>query len=230
MSSPPAPLSPSLLQHPALHNFRPELYGGLNGAAIGLVITLAASALVLAPIGAEYLASGIIAGLVSAVIGNVVVSALVKGRPSASGPRASSCLVLAGFVASVAAANPTLGIGAFIALTSGCIMMAGAIQLIFGMLRLGSLMRFVPFPVVSGFTNGIAIILLLGFAPLVFGIANHPAASIGEFVSPRWGAFAIGVITLATIIIAERRTKAVPSTPRATVPEAIASLNASRVS
>ena len=211
MSFLPALLNPSLLQHPTLRNFRPELYGGLNGAAIGLVITLAASALVFAPVGSEYLAAGIMSGLVAAVVGNVVVSALVKGRPSASGPRASSCLVLAGFVASVSSANPGLGIGAFVALTSACIMMGGAIQLIFGVLRLGSLMRFVPFPVVSGFTNGIAIILFLGFAPLVFGIAEHPAAGIAGFVSPHWGGFTIGVITLATIIVAERRTKAVPS-------------------
>ena len=210
-SAAPAIRAASILKHPAFLEFRPELFGGLNGAAIGLVITLAASALVFAPVGAQYLASGIIAGLVAAVIGNVVVSALVKARPSASGPRASSCLVLAGFVGSISAASPSLGIGALIALTSGCIMMAGAIQLIFGLLRLGSLMRFVPFPVVSGFTNGIAIILFIGFAPLVFGIANHPAAGISEFVSPRWGAFAIGVITLVTIIVAERRTKAVPS-------------------
>ncbi len=207
----PASIPSALTSQPALLNFRHELFGGLNGAATALVITLAASALVFAPAGGGYLPVGIVSGLIAVVAGNLVLAALVNGRPSSSSPRAASCLVLAGFVGTLVRSNFDLDASSLIALTCGCVMVAGAFQLAFGVLRLGSLIRFVPYPVVSGFTNGIAIILFLGFAPLAFGIASRPAAGIAEFTWPHWGAFAIGVLTLGAIYWAERHTRALPS-------------------
>ena len=150
-------------------HLRAEFAGGLASAIPGLVHALTLGALSFAPLGPEHAEIGIRAGFAAAVFGGVAAT-LFAGTPlPATGPRAATSLILAGFVATLAA-DPALGIGPTVALTSACVAAAGVLQLVFGALRLGSLVKFVPYPVVGGFMCGVAILIALNQLPHVLGV------------------------------------------------------------
>jgi SulP family sulfate permease len=89
-------------------------------------------------------------GLYTAIIAGVCVSAFGGTRYSIGGPAGAFIVVLYGIVEQHGMANLLV-----------CTMMAGAMMTVMGMLRLGGIIKFVPKPVIIGFTNGIAVLILL---------------------------------------------------------------------
>ncbi|HSD54029.1 MAG TPA: SulP family inorganic anion transporter [Burkholderiales bacterium] len=149
---------------------RGESAGGLASAIPGLVHALTLGVLVLAPFGPEHLDVGIRAGFAAAVFGGIA-AALLSGTPlPATGPRASTSLILAGFAATLAA-DPDLGITQALALIALATVGGGALQIAFGTLRLGTLVKFVPYPVLGGFMLGVAVLIALSQLPHVLGLA-----------------------------------------------------------
>src|SRR3954453_4679184 len=90
-------------------------------------------------------------GLWTAIVAGFLISVLGGSRFQIGGPTGAFVPVLAG----VAAAHGYSGL----ALAT---MMAGVILIAMGALRLGAILRFIPYPVVAGFTSGIAVIILIG--------------------------------------------------------------------
>jgi MFS superfamily sulfate permease-like transporter len=148
---------------------RGEAAGGLASAIPGLIHALTLGALAFAPFGPEHADLGIRAGFAAAIFGGVA-AALLSGTPlPATGPRASTSLILAGFVTTLAA-DPSLDLPKALALTALCTALAGTLQILFGALRLGSLAKFVPYPVVGGFMCGVAILIVLAQLPHILGL------------------------------------------------------------
>ena len=99
-------------------------------------------------------------------------------------------------------------------------LMAGIILLAMGLTGLGSAVRFIPRPVVIGFTNGIAILIASTQIKDFFGLRVGAVPSeflprmkllIGHMPSFNWQALAIGAATLAIMLILPRFTKRVPA-------------------
>jgi SulP family sulfate permease len=89
-------------------------------------------------------------GLWTAIIAGFLISALGGSRFQIGGPTGAFVPVLAGVVGAHGYAGLAIAT-----------MLAGGILLLMGMLRLGGLLRFVPYPVVAGFTSGIAVIIFI---------------------------------------------------------------------
>jgi sulfate permease, SulP family len=89
-------------------------------------------------------------GIYTAIVAGVLISALGGTRYSIGGPAGAFIVVVYGIVEQYGVANLLI-----------CTMMAGAMMLGMGLLRLGSIVKFVPHPVIVGFTNGIAVLILL---------------------------------------------------------------------
>jgi SulP family sulfate permease len=188
-----------------------DLAGAINGAATSFAVSVGGGVLIFAPLGPEWLPHGIVASFIATVAGGIVASMLSSTPVALSSPRAASCIVLAGFVATVGRAVPELHPHAVIALTSLVVIAAGLLQMLAAALRLGRLIRFVPFPVVSGFTHGIALSLLLAFVPLFLGIAEVPRIALPQPRHWHWGAPAIAVVTLAVILLTARASARLPA-------------------
>jgi SulP family sulfate permease len=98
-------------------------------------------------------------------------------------------------------------------------MMAGAMLVILGALKMGRLLKFFPYPVVAGFTSGIAVIIFCGqlneFLGLGLKMPDHVPRQIAALASHfgiiRWQAVAIGGLTLAVSAFWPRITKRVPA-------------------
>jgi SulP family sulfate permease len=148
-------------------------------------------------------------GLYTAIVGGAVIALLGGSTVQVSGPTAA-------FVALLAPVSARFGLGGLLLAS----LLAGLLLVIMGLARLGQLIQFIPYPVVAGFTAGIAIVIasiqvrdLLG---LTFaGNPEHFADRIGEIAHALPGAnfpdLAVGVFTLAILIVWPKFFPRVPS-------------------
>lgn len=127
-----------------------DIFAGASVACIALPLSLAIA-----------LASGVNPeiGLVTAIVTGII-AAIFGGVPLAvTGPAAAMAVL-------IAAVNQDFGFAGLLFIGLGC----GVLQLITGIIGLGSFIRFVPVPVVMGFTAGIGAIILIGQFPRILGL------------------------------------------------------------
>ena len=133
------------------NNLRGDIYGGLTAAVVALPLALAMG-----------VASG--AGPIAGIYGAIFVgffAAIFGGTPAqVSGPTGPMTVVMALIFTQYTALFPNdPETGAALAFT--VVMMGGLFQILFGFLRIGKFIEFVPHPVVSGFMSGIGVIIIL---------------------------------------------------------------------
>ena len=151
-------------------------FRGYNGAKlqkdIMAGITVAAVALPLALAFGVSSGADAQAGLITAVIAGLVIGALSGGFYQISGPTGAMAAILMSIVASQGMQ------GVFLAT-----FLAGLFLLIAGIFRLGALTSFIPAPVITGFTSGIAIIIALGQVDNLFGVHSQGGNVIEKMAS-----------------------------------------------
>ena len=150
--------------------FRPKLIDCLRGynreifiADLLAGITVGIVALPLAM--AFAIASGVKpeAGIFTAIIAGFIISALGGSRVQIGGPTGAFIVIVYGIVVQYGLANLLI-----------CTFMAGCILLAMGVLRLGVLIKFIPLPVIIGFTNGIAVLIFLSQIKDFLGLETGP--------------------------------------------------------
>lgn len=149
-------------------------------------------------------------GLYTAIVGGLVVSLLGGSRVQIGGPTDA-------FVVIVASIVQKFGIDGLIVAT----ILAGIFLVIMGSLKFGSMLKYIPYPITTGFTSGIAIIIFSTQIKSFFGLTMKTVPS--EFV-PKWIAYfdnfntlniqsmLIGVLSLAIIIFWPKINKRIPGT------------------
>ncbi|AOU27682.1 TPA: SulP family inorganic anion transporter [Legionella pneumophila] len=111
-------------------------------------------------------------GLYTAIVAGLIVSIMGGSRVQIAGPTGAFIVVLSGITAQY-------GISGLQIAT----LMAGFILVLFGFARLGSIIKFIPSPVIIGFTSGIAVVIWVGQWQYFFGL---PAAGSGYFHEKFW--------------------------------------------
>lgn len=197
-------LAPAALVRPPANSWLADLAGSLNAATTSFTVAVCAGAIVFAPLGPGYLPHGVVASLFATVLGGTIASLMSTSPTMLSCPRAASCIVLAGFVAALHRTVPDLPPTTIIALTGLTACTAGALQMLGAALRIGRLARFVPFPVVSGFTHGIAITLFLSFLPLFLGMGEVPKVALPSLDGMHPWALAVSGASLAAVLVFAR--------------------------
>ena len=197
---------------PSLQSLRGDLPGGLVTAIASLAFALTFGMVALAPLGPERAELGIRAGLIAAIVGNLVASAFTGTALPMSGPRASITLVQGAFVAGLVA-DPALGVNEILTLSGLCVACAGVFQIMFGALRVGTLIKFVPYPVVAGFMCGVAVLIVLAQVPHVLGVAPNVLRTPGlgwvGAVQP-WTAV-VSLATAGMVFVAAPRSRRLPA-------------------
>jgi MFS superfamily sulfate permease-like transporter len=191
-----------------------ELISGIAGAVASLAIVLTLGLLAYAPTGASAAGLGITAAFAGVVFGGAAMAVFSRARMPTAGPSSATALIFAGFIAELAR-DPALAAWqgpqrlALVALAGGCVAGAGLLQMLFGALRLGSLARFVPQPVLGGFMNGVAILIVVGQLPTLFGWPPQTGWSTGATLQPL--TLAIGLATAALVWLLPRWLPRVPA-------------------
>ncbi|XOV67489.1 MAG: SulP family inorganic anion transporter [Fluviicola sp.] len=133
-------------------NYKNEVLSGLT-VALALVPEAIAFALIagLSPLTGLYAAFSI--GLVTSILG---------GRPGMiSGATGAVAVIYVGMIALIRQANPEISVDEITQYIFATVILAGIIQIIVGLLRLGKFIRLVPQPVMFGFVNGLAIVIFM---------------------------------------------------------------------
>ena len=173
-----------------------DIMAGLTVAAVALPLALAFGV----SSGADAAS-----GLITAIIAGFVISALSGAFYQISGPTGAMAAVLISILAKYRLQ------GVFIATV-----LAGIILLIAGFLHLGKLTTFIPAPVITGFTSGIAVIIALGQLDNFFGVASTGDSAIVRFISyfkigfsPNLYAIGIGIFVIAFMFLFPKKWGAV---------------------
>ena len=147
-------------------------------------------------------------GLITAVIGGFVVSALGGSSVQIGGPTGAFIVIVLGIITEY-------GMSGLLVAT----LMAGILLVLMGLLRLGTLIKFIPYPIILGFTAGIAVTIFTTQINDLFGLGLTSLPK--EFV-PKWGVLlsslgqthwltlAVGLGSIAIIQLTPRLTKVIP--------------------
>src|SRR5688572_21576018 len=204
-----------LVPRPSLETWRPKLVESLRGYSrqafvADLVAGLTVGVVALPLAMAFAIASGVApqAGIYTAIVGGFVVSLLGGSRIQIGGPTGAFVVIVAGIIAAH-------GLSGLLMVT----MMAGAILVFLALTGLGQAVKFIPRPVVIGFTNGIALLIASTQIKDFLGLAiDEPPSEFFARIAvlaaymPLWNpqALAVGAGSLALVLLVPRWLRRVP--------------------
>ncbi len=179
---------------------------------VGLPYTLGLGIAAFAPLGPEFAAEGALAGLLGAICVALFVPVLGGVGGMISGPRVTMVLVVSAALAQFAAPGSPLAGKMALAAVFVMLALAGVFQFLFGIFRLGSLIKYTPYPVMAGIITGSGLMLILGQIrtfveiPAGAGVADL----LAQGVRPLAGAILVGGVTAAIAWSVPRRWPKLP--------------------
>lgn len=189
----------SSLKHYSLLKFKDDLIAGIVVGIVALPLAIAFG-----------IASGVspTTGLITAIIGGFLVSAFGGNSVQIGGPTGAFIVIVYNIIATYGLQG--LAIATF---------MAGLILVVMGLFHLGTVIKFIPYPIVVGFTAGIALTIFSTQINDFLGLGLKDVPS--EFI-PKWGVYfqnmqnidwttlAVGMVSLLIIILTPKISKKLP--------------------
>ena len=196
-------------------DFRPKLFSTLKGYNFeslskdfmaGIIVGIVAIPLAIA----FGIASGVgpTEGLVTAIIAGLLISVFGGSKVQIGGPTGAFIVIIYGII-------QEFGLGGLAIAT----IMAGVMLVLMGVFKLGSVIKFMPYPIIVGFTGGIAITIFSTQMNDLFGmgIESVPANFIDKWIcyfnnigNIDWWSFAVGILSILIIVYTPRFSKKIP--------------------
>ncbi|MBE6538722.1 MAG: sodium-independent anion transporter [Ruminococcaceae bacterium] len=175
-----------------------DLVAGLIVAIIALPLSIALA--IASGVGPEK-------GLYTAIVAGFVIALFGGSNVNISGPTAAFATIVAGIVANE-------GIEGLVIAT----VMAGILLIIFGICRIGSLIKYIPHTITVGFTSGIAVTIIIGQLKDFFGLSGGGAIEtieklemvVKNFSTFSLPSFIVGAVALVILIIWPKISKKIP--------------------
>jgi MFS superfamily sulfate permease-like transporter len=193
--------------------------GGIAAAVLTIPISMGYGILVLSALGDAYVPQAILAGLYAPVFGCVVAFLLGANTTMIYSPRSIVTFLIGAIVAHnlVRSELPALqgaAPGTILVLVFLVMFLAGLFQTLFGLFRLGSVVKYIPAPVIAGFQNAAAILIFFSQVDAMLGFREHvPAIYIPLHLDlVKWPTLIVGAIACALMLHGARVTKLVPPT------------------
>ncbi len=187
-----------------------DFWGGMAALAVALPSSIGYGVTIYALLGRDAAPLGALAGILGVVAIGIVTSAFGGASRLISTPCAAAAAVLSAFAIELLRSGATVS-QALLLLTL-LALLAGLIQILFGLLRLGLLIKYMPYTVVSGYLSSVGLIIIASQLPRLLGTPKElPFWS--SLLSPdqwRWEGIVVGLVTIATMIGVPRVIKAVP--------------------
>ena len=178
---------------------------------VALPSAIAFGVTIFSPLGGSYAAQGAIAGILGTTALGIVASSFGGTKRLISAPCAPAAAVLAalaiGFSDKGVAPESALLMLTLVGL------ICGVLQVTFGAVGLGRLIKYMPFPVVSGYLSGVGLIIILSQIPKFLGVPKGTGFwdSLSSLSSWQWQGIAVGAVTVAVMLLAPKFTKVVPA-------------------
>jgi sulfate permease, SulP family len=195
---------------------RADILGGLVSSAVAIPLAVGYGMFAFVALGDRYFAYGAVAGLLSAAVAGGVCIALGDRSTRLYAPRITTTFFLGLLLSSLLQPDAVTGATPAVAATLlkffAIILLGGIFQALFGALRLGTLIKFAPHPVMAGFQNMAAILLFLVQLGNVLGFDRSVRFDhvIGEIGHARPLSIGVAVLTSLAMWYGRRFTTKVP--------------------
>jgi len=188
-----------------------DIWGGFSAMLVALPSAIAFGVTIFSPLGGEYGARGAMAGLLGVTVLGLVAGLFGGTKRLISAPCAPAAAVLSAMtIEMMAQGQPAVGILVSLFLVA---LLSSLIQFGFGVMRLGGLINYMPFPVVSGYMSGVGLVIILSQLPKWLAFPKdmnlwHGLADPSHWVVP---SVLIGLATASGMWLMPRMVKSVPS-------------------
>lgn len=193
-----------------------DIVGGLVSAAVAIPLAMGFGMFAFVALGDEYFARGVLAGLYTAIIVAVVSVATGDRTTTVYAPRVITTFFLGSLVFTLVHSDAPIiragNVDQTLAIIFSIILVAGAFQALFGLLRLGTVMLHTPHPVMAGFQNAAALLLFLVQIGNVLGYQTHVrlAELVPNLASAKPLSVAVALFTMLVMWHSRRVTASIP--------------------
>jgi SulP family sulfate permease len=188
-----------------------DFWGGLAAMLVALPSAIAFGVTIYASLGGSYAAYGAMAGILGATALGLVASSMGGTNRLITAPCAPAAAVLAAFA--IEGVQQGLDPAVVVVLLSAIGLAAGILQVLFGGVGLGRLIKYMPYPVVSGYLSGVGLYIIFGQVPKFLGSTG--GTKLGQAILHpsqwAWQAIVVGAVTIFAMVFAPRLTKRVPA-------------------
>jgi SulP family sulfate permease len=187
-----------------------DLWGGLAAMLVALPSAIAFGVTIFSPLGGHYAALGAVAGILGTTALGLIASSFGGTDRLITAPCAPAAALMGALTIDLGRQGAAPETILLMLMLIG--LMAGAMQIGFGLAGIGRLIKFIPYPVVSGYLSAVGITIIVSQLPRVLGVDKslgfwqallHPAAW-------HWQSLTVGVVVIATMVGVPRLTRVAP--------------------
>jgi SulP family sulfate permease len=193
-----------------------DVWGGLASMLVALPASIAFGVAIYSALGPQAVAQGAMAGILGATAIGIVAPILGGTDRLISAPCAPAAAVMGAFALELTRGShggePFAPERVMLLLTLAALISA-LLQLAYGMAGGGTLIKYIPYPVVTGYLSGVGVVIFLKQLPGLFGFPKGTPLWTGVSTPAlwQWPGVVVGLVTIAVMVLAPRLTKAVPA-------------------
>lgn len=189
-----------------------DFWGGFAAMLVALPASVAFGVTVYAAVAPHYAAFGALAGVLGAMALGLIAPTFGGTDRLISSPCAPAAAVLSAFA--IEMVGQGVDPASIVLLMTVLGILTGAIQILIGFLGIGRLIKYIPYPVVSGYLSGVGLIIIGGQIPKFAGV-EVGAKWFEVLISPQiwdWRGLTIGGVTVLAMFFSSRFIKSMPAT------------------
>jgi SulP family sulfate permease len=188
-----------------------DFWGGLAAMLVALPSAIAFGVTIFSPLGGAYAAYGALAGILGVTALGLVAPALGGTQRLITAPCAPAAAVLSAFAIEFMQKGASAESVLLLLVVIG--LLAGGLQVIYGAVGLGRLIKYMPYPVVSGYLSGVGLIIIGSQVPKLLGVPSdvHFWKALLAPAVWQWQGIIVGLVTAAVMVGAPRLTTRVPA-------------------
>jgi len=196
---------------PTSTNLSGDLWGGFAAMLVALPSAIAFGVTIFSPLGAEFGAKGALAGMLGVAALGLIAATFGGTQRLISAPCAPAAAVLSALT--IQMTQQGSGVGAVVLTLFLVAFISSLVQISFGLLRIGQLIKFMPFPVVSGYLSGVGLIIVMSQLPKWMALPKGMNWWQGLHAVELWQtpSLIVGAVTTALMLLAPRVTTRVPA-------------------
>lgn len=193
-------------------NLKGDFFGGLTASLVALPICMALGMTAFQPLGKDFVAQGVVAGLYSLLLAPFIVSLFGGSIPQIVCPTAPLAVMAGSIIATLMQQPEFSNTHLLLLFFAAIIVCSGLFQIAFVFTGAGKLIKFIPYPVVAGFMNGIALIFFLHQLKPILGVDHEQSytAILAGQAGIHYGALLAGLATIIASLLSERWTERIP--------------------
>lgn len=188
-----------------------DLWGGFAAMLVALPSAIAFGITIFAPLGANFGAKGALAGMLGVTALGLIAATFGGTQRLISAPCAPAAAVLSALTIQMSQAG--VGSGAIVISLFLVALVASGSQILFGVLKIGQLIKYMPFPVVSGYLSGVGLIIIFSQIPKWLALPKGMNWFDGFQHPELWQtpSLLIGMATAAVMVLAPKISTKVPA-------------------